>query len=251
MHICHCWWTIGISKNIRVRTCSGLVTVDSVKISRHFAFLRHGIKLVIVLIAYLNCTFQGASFELKKNLQLSQKVTRFLRNSLVPWLHPRNREEYVYVRHGAEKFKSYFCFAMLLHAPLDINLADAHTYIYASPWNMEVRVYVCHDIKEWNFNSLFKAPLDFNLADAHTYIYPWIWNMEVCTCVSLKTRISPFLFFNAPLDLANALVDSLKIRVSFAEYSLLYRVLLQKRPVFLSMLLSILLTHIMIWGGYD
>jgi len=54
MHICPFSCVIGICKIIWNRTHSGLVTVDSVEIGYHFAFLRHGIKLAIFfkLIAY-------------------------------------------------------------------------------------------------------------------------------------------------------------------------------------------------------
>jgi len=68
MHICSYSWAIEICKNIRIRTCFGLVTVDSAEISFHFAILRHGIKLAIFLIACLKCNFEGTSFELIKYL---------------------------------------------------------------------------------------------------------------------------------------------------------------------------------------
>jgi len=81
-------------------------------------------------------------------------------------------------------------------APLDINLADAHTYIYASPWNMEVRVYVCHDTAKHEFVFLLNAPLDINLADAHTYINASPWKMEVRVYVCHDAENYKIFFFS-------------------------------------------------------
>ena len=46
------------------------------------------------------------------------------------------------------------------------------------------------------------------------------------------------------------LVGSLKLHVSFAEYRLFYKALLQKRPVILRSLL-IVATPYVLWGGFD
>jgi len=48
---------------IEIQTYVGPVTVDYLGGFRHFAFLRHGIKLGIFLIAHLNCIFGDASCE--------------------------------------------------------------------------------------------------------------------------------------------------------------------------------------------
>ena len=44
--------------------------VDFVEISRHFAFSRHGIKLVFMNVAHLNYICEDASFELITNLAI-------------------------------------------------------------------------------------------------------------------------------------------------------------------------------------
>ena len=56
---------LGICKNIGIRTYFGSMTVESVRVFRHFAF----------------CSLASASF-------VSQKVTRFSLNPPIPLLHP-------------------------------------------------------------------------------------------------------------------------------------------------------------------
>ena len=68
MHICPCWWALGISKKMWIQTYSELVTVDSVEISHHFVFWHHGTRLANFLIEPMNCIFWGASFKLIQNL---------------------------------------------------------------------------------------------------------------------------------------------------------------------------------------
>ena len=78
-----CW-------NMQEYSDSHLFQAGDDRFCGHFAFLRHDIKLAIFCIAHLNCIFQGASFELKKqsgNFD-SRNVTRFLRNPPIPLLHP-------------------------------------------------------------------------------------------------------------------------------------------------------------------
>jgi len=55
MHICPLSWALRICKNIGIQTYFGPVTVESVKVFRHFAFWRHGTRLATFLIAPKNC----------------------------------------------------------------------------------------------------------------------------------------------------------------------------------------------------
>ena len=68
IHICPCSWALGTCKTICIQTHFGQVTVDFVGGSHHFAFLRHGIKLAIFCIAYLNCICWVTSFEVIKKM---------------------------------------------------------------------------------------------------------------------------------------------------------------------------------------
>jgi len=74
MHIWPCSWTLEF-KQIVFRTCFGPLTVDSVEVFRHFAFLRHGCRYATFLIAPQSCFFAptncivwGASLMLIKQL---------------------------------------------------------------------------------------------------------------------------------------------------------------------------------------
>ena len=48
---------VGISKKIWIQTYFESVTVDSVKVFRHFVFWRHGMRLATFSIAPKNCIF--------------------------------------------------------------------------------------------------------------------------------------------------------------------------------------------------
>jgi len=98
VHICPCS-RAGLLEHARkfasgpgFRPILGLVTVDSMEVFRHFAFLRHGFKLTTFFIAPKNCIFWGgASLEVIKkfgNFE-SRKVTRFSWTPLIPFLHPK------------------------------------------------------------------------------------------------------------------------------------------------------------------
>jgi len=57
MHISPLSWALRMCKNIGIRTYFGSVTVESVKVFRHFAFWRHGTRLATFFIAPKNCIF--------------------------------------------------------------------------------------------------------------------------------------------------------------------------------------------------
>jgi len=57
LHICPCSRTVSISKKIWIQTYFGPVTVDSEEVFRHFAFWRHGSRLVTSFIAPEKCIF--------------------------------------------------------------------------------------------------------------------------------------------------------------------------------------------------
>jgi len=59
---------IGLCRNTGIRTYFGSVTVESVKVFRHFAFWRYGTRLATFCIAPNDCIIWGASFEPGKYL---------------------------------------------------------------------------------------------------------------------------------------------------------------------------------------
>jgi len=89
MHICSCSWALEVCKNIGIRTFFGSVTVESVRVFRHFAFCHHGFQLATFFIVHMNWIFLGTSFKLFKNLATLNPENRFLWNPPIPLLHPR------------------------------------------------------------------------------------------------------------------------------------------------------------------
>jgi hypothetical protein len=79
MHIFPCPSAVEITKKIWIQTYFEPVTVDSVEIFHHFAFWRHGSKLVSFFVVPKNCIFLVASFKLIKNLATldPEKLQRF------------------------------------------------------------------------------------------------------------------------------------------------------------------------------
>jgi len=73
VHVCIFAPVPGLLENSRgydiwIRLSFGPVTVDSVGVSYHFAFWRHGSKLANFCIASMNCIFRDAFLELIRNL---------------------------------------------------------------------------------------------------------------------------------------------------------------------------------------
>jgi len=59
VYICRLSWPLRTCKNIGIQTYFGLVTVESAKVFRHFAFWRHGTRLATFFIAPKNCIFEA------------------------------------------------------------------------------------------------------------------------------------------------------------------------------------------------
>jgi len=99
----------------------------------------------------------------------------------------------------------------------------------------------------FSFPLFFSLPFSFPLS--HCLPLTLSYSLSVCHSFSLSLllsfshslylfslALSIFLFLNLCLSIHTSIVGSIKLQVSFAEYSLFYRALLQKRPkIFLSL----------------